>query len=206
MTVGNDGIFCYQGIKGKNYNFLIIISSAPHCLKVPPPAPLWLPPPRPVLAAVVEGNIIKTNSSKSEGKLSNCLVVIFTCIGLEQTIDIDFIQKLDSETFLSDHHYFYQLRQTLSGTHWKTVTRLVSPGNTLHSLTHSSVNRVPKFIIASISSSLLMVPSLLWSKTLKAAFTSSIWLQLSLRSSIPTSMKLSRDIRPSQSQFAWGRM
>ena len=59
----------------------------PHCRTVP--APLLLPAPRPLLAAAVEGNIIITNSSKSEW-VGLCLV----CINLSevQTIDIDFIQ------------------------------------------------------------------------------------------------------------------
>ena len=37
---------------------------SPHCLTVP--APLLLPAPRPLLAAVVDGSIIITNSSKSD--------------------------------------------------------------------------------------------------------------------------------------------
>ena len=40
---------------------------------------------------------------------------------------------------------------------------------------YSSVHLVPKLTMASLSSSLLILPSLLWSKTLKAAFTSSIY-------------------------------
>ena len=69
--------------------------------------------------------------------------------------------------------------------------------------THSSVTRVPKLSIASWSSSLLMVPSLLWSNTRKAARTSSIPLQLSRKSSMATAMNSLLDISPSQSQLAW---
>ena len=69
--------------------------------------------------------------------------------------------------------------------------------------THSSVTRVPKLSMASCSSSLLMVPSLLWSNTRNATRTSSIPLQLSRKSSITTAMNSLLDISPSQSQLAW---
>ena len=47
---------------------------SPHCLTVP--APLLLPAPRPLLAAVVDGSIIITNSSKSD-QVNHGLVWIF---------------------------------------------------------------------------------------------------------------------------------
>ena len=57
----------------------------------PPPAPLLLPAPNPVLAAVVEGNIIITNSSKSERTSLLSSLYLYTSRKM-QTIDIDFIQ------------------------------------------------------------------------------------------------------------------
>ena len=77
--------------------------------------------------------------------------------------------------------------------------------------TYSSVNLVPKLSIASISSSLLIVPSLLWSNTRKAAFTSSMpWNKQYVYTFLPNLSKMLRyhyncleanHLQPQWSQF-----
>ena len=68
--------------------------------------------------------------------------------------------------------------------------------------TYSSVHRWPKLTIASLNSSLLMLPLSLLSNTRNAAFTSSIWSQLFFRISCPTPKKSVLFMTPSQSQSA----